>query len=152
MSAELRLYLYNNFWEKGPRGNTGSSSVRLNFSRELLSNLNIFTQIRYDNYFRKSSNPESPRRRFLAYIAPSYTFLKDWSFSPGLSVAWYNLGNSKKSNEIGFAPEVGYAFTKDFSMGLYWDSTPFASNDGRFFAPGIGKNSVFATYLSYSLF
>jgi len=161
MSAEFRLNAFDKFWDKDGDKRTGSYSFRANFSREIMNNVSMFTQLRYDEYFRTSSAAKVGRRKFVALLYPSWVFAKDWYLATAVSFNWYIGANGttekgkkiqKYTNRIGFAPEVGYAFNKDFSIGAYWDSTPFTSNDGKFFAEGLGKGSTFATYLSYKLF
>ena len=156
MSAEIRLNAFNEFWDTEGEKRTGSLSLRGNFTKSLLNDkLFIFSQLRYDEYARTSSVAKIGRRKFAALVAPYWYFAKDWYVSPTVSVNWYHYGDGAKNerkNLVGFAPEVGYSFNKEFSVGAYWDSTPFGSNDGRFFRKQFAESSVFAMYLSYKLF
>ena len=152
MSAEVRLNAFPKWWLNGDK-KFGSYSLRTNLVKEFTDKFNVFTQLRYDEYFRTSAADKLTRRKFIAIVVPSYTLMKDLVFSPEVSFAYYIYGESKDSqNTVGFSPTLSYNFSKDFSMSAYWSSDPFVSNDGKFLSPDWGKTSAFATYLSYSLF
>ncbi|RLA62594.1 MAG: hypothetical protein DRQ88_08185 [Epsilonproteobacteria bacterium] len=167
MSAEVRLNLFPNYYLKKPNAYM-SYSVRANFAKEFTGYFTLASTLRYDEYIRNSAAKNLSRRKFNVYINPSFSFLKSWSFTPGISfnhrirggtvvkidekTGKTEVSNFERSTHIGFVPEIGYSVNKELSMGLYWDSTPIASHDNKFLSPGWGKSSAIGYYLSYSLF
>jgi len=155
MSAEIRFNLDADF-NKDEGKNTGSTSFRTNLTRSVMESLVMNTELRYDEYLRKSSNAKLKRRKFVATLNPTYTFLKDFYLLPSLAFNYEIKGEQAnkayKKNKVVFSPEVGYQIMKDLAVAVYWESTPFKSHDGEVFAKNWGKNAVLAAYLDYKFF
>ncbi|RLA65856.1 MAG: hypothetical protein DRQ88_04265 [Epsilonproteobacteria bacterium] len=155
MSAEIRFNLDADF-NNDESNKIGSTSFRTNLTRTIMAGLELNTELRYDEYLRKSSSAKLKRRKLAATINPSYVFAKDWYVLPSLAFKYEIQGETAnkayKKNKVTFAPEIGYQVMKDLAVAVYWEATPFKSHDGELFAKNWGKNAMLAAYLDYKFF
>lgn len=155
MNAEIRFNLDADF-NKDESQKIGSTSFRTNLTRTVREDLKVNTELRYDEYLRKSSNAKLKRRKFVATLNPTYAFAKDFYVLPSFGFTYEIKGEQAnkvyKKSKATFAPEIGYKVMKDLSVAVYWEANPFKSHDGEFFAKNWGKNGTLAAYLNYKFF
>ena len=155
MSAEIRFNLDPNF-NKDDSKKIGSTSFRTNLNKTFVEGMELNTELRYDEYLRKTSNLKLKRRKFVATLNPTYTFAKDFYVLPSFGFTYEIKGEKTnkvyKKSKATFSPEVGYQVMKNLSVAVYWEANPFKSHDGEFFAKNWGKNGTLAAYLDYKFF
>lgn len=131
---------------------SATTSLRVAGSKSFGAKYNLYTELRWNEYVRKSGTPSSTRRSFLLLASPSYNITDKLSLAGTtiFSQAIKSLGVNYP-NEINFAPAVSYGFTEKFNASVYWDTYPFTSNDGHMFAPDWAKNGGLGLYVSYTI-
>ena len=147
--VDLRSEIRLNFAPSNPN-TVGSTSFRVGASKEFNPKFSLYSELRWNEYGRKSSTPGLTRRSFVLLAIPGFNFNDKLSFAGTTLFTQAEKGNgANDSNDLNFAPAVSYTFTDKLSGSVYWDTYPLASNDGHFFTPNWVSNSGLGLYFSY---